>query len=115
MRLDLDHTAHGLLVTVTLSRRNLLALLHKVDWASSRKEMWNTDVWVDGEEAYGIGFRTRCEADAVHYGRRRQPAGPMHWATESFIRAVEGDPSILGLDDDGAVHVDREDDDDADG
>lgn len=38
-------------LVVRLSRRNLLALLHKVQWASSAKEIRTDDCWIDEHQA----------------------------------------------------------------
>lgn len=89
-------------VEVMLSRRNLLALLHKLDMPGSGRQIENNDCWEDGlqtpwypgeETGNGLTPTTlvlRCEDDGEHYGKR--PAGPgvMHPQTESFIRSAGG-------------------------
>lgn len=66
-------------VSVTLSRRNLLTLLHKLDVPDSQRTIRrltddNIAVWV------------RAEDDAEHYGTARTP-GPVHPSSETFIAA----------------------------
>lgn len=56
---------------VILSKRNLLALLHKVDDPTSFKTITHR------------GLIVRVEPDDVHYGGRTP--GPMSKATEKFI------------------------------
>jgi hypothetical protein len=89
-------------VEVVLSRRNLLALLHKLDMPGSRRQIENNDCWQDGvqtpwypgEEAASVLPRTtlvlRCEDDAEHYGRRAVGPGVMHTETERFVQANGG-------------------------
>lgn len=64
-------------VTVTLSRRNLLTLLHKLDMPDSHRTIRrltddNLAVWVTAED------------DAEHYGTVRTP-GPVHPSSEAFV------------------------------
>lgn len=70
-------------IEVVLSRRNLLAGLHKLDMPGSYREL-QTD---DGDDPRVL--RVRFEDDADHYAHpdRRAPkiAGPMHPDTEKFI------------------------------
>ena len=91
-------------VEVTLSRRNLLTLLHKLDMPGSMRQIENNDCWEDGQQTpwYPHERRTasaihttlvlRCENDDEHYDRR--PAGPglMHPATERFVQEGGGAP-----------------------
>jgi hypothetical protein len=96
-RLEIFNLRQGRRVVVTLSRRNLLALLHKIDMPGSAREIKNTDCYEDGiqtpyypgEEATTALPRTtlvlRSEDDDEHYAARPAPPGPMHPATEAFI------------------------------
>lgn len=84
-------------VEVVLSRRNLLALLHKLDMPDSARQIENNDCWEDGKqtpyypgEELGSDLpRTvlvlRCEDDDEHYGRREAGPGIMHPDTEAFV------------------------------
>lgn len=80
-RLELD----GNLVIVTLSRRNLLALLHKLDWPPSARMILNGDCYRDGDPIDDVLLVLRCEDDEEHYARRPAPPGPMHPYTEASI------------------------------
>lgn len=89
-------------VEVTLSRRNLLTLLHKLDMPGSGRQIHNGDCfedgrqtpWEPGEEALSDLRRTvlvlRCEDDDEHYARRSDPPGLMHPDTERFVREHGG-------------------------
>jgi hypothetical protein len=78
MRLDrITHT----LVAVTLSRRNLLTLLAKLDGYPPNSEC--TIVFPGGE---GPELLVHAEEDAEHYARRIAPPGPMHPDTEDRVR-----------------------------
>lgn len=98
-------------VEVTLSRRNLLALLHKLDLPSSNRQLENNYSYEDGietplhrdNEEVSEPPRTtlvlRCENDTEHYARRPDRSGPMHPATERFVQkheGVTGGPPRLG-------------------
>ena len=67
MRVDKDGT-------VVLSRRNVLALLHKLDMPGSARMI------------VGNGIALRVEDDSEHY-KDRVPAGKMHPETEAFIQS----------------------------
>ncbi|MDX6453464.1 MAG: hypothetical protein QOH16_3513 [Gaiellaceae bacterium] len=88
-------------IEVTLSRRNLLALLHKMDTPGSKRTIINGDSWEDGTHTPWPGkpgesalpptlLVLRCEDDLEHYGLRRQPPGEMHTTTETFVREHGG-------------------------
>lgn len=89
-------------VEVVLSRRNLLALLHKLDMPGSARQLENNDCWEDGRQTpYYPGEelgndlpRTvlilRCEDDDEHYGKRDAGPGVMHPETEAFVAAKGG-------------------------
>jgi hypothetical protein len=63
---------------VTLSQRNLLALLHKLVMENSA-----------GTIIKPGGITVHVEPDAVHYAGRSAP-GPMHPDTERFIELMKG-------------------------
>ena len=74
MRLEEGDYGHRLV----LSKRNLLALLHKVDWPEGQRTLVNHDCEVV------------VENDELHYahpsrGDLKGIAGPMHPLTETFI------------------------------
>ncbi len=73
----LEHTPGGALV-VTLSRKNLLAGLHKLEMPGSARTL------VSGDGRLVLSF----EADDEHYAAR--PAGRMHRDTEAFIAREAG-------------------------
>jgi hypothetical protein len=86
VRLDFNDST----VIVTLSKRNLLALLQKADDPLSAKALVSGNAYRDGEETDGLGLVVICETDAQHYGKRRHPAGVMHPVTEAFIARLTG-------------------------
>lgn len=85
-------------VEVVLSRRNLLALLHKLDMPGSARQLENNDCWEDGQQTpYYPGEKLgtdlprtvlvlRCEDDDEHYSKREAGPGIMHPDTEAFVR-----------------------------
>lgn len=85
MRLDISPAT----VVVTLSKRNLLALLQKVDDPLSARMLVSGHVYLQGGLLDGIELVVRCEPDDKHYAEREAP-GPMHPLTESFIERVTG-------------------------
>ena len=80
MRLDINHAA----VVVTLSKRNLLTLLHKVDDPLSTRMLVGGYTYLDGGFFDGIELVVRCEPDNAHYADREAP-GPVHPRAEAFI------------------------------
>lgn len=94
-------------VEVTLSRRNLLALLHKLDLPGSTRQLENNYSYEDGVETPAepevqqmsepprTTLVLRCEDDAEHYAKRPDRPGPMHPATERFVRQHDGVPGDL--------------------
>lgn len=75
---------------VTLSRRNLLTLLHKLDMPGSARRIENNVVYVDGELNDEIMLVLCCEDDEEHYAdpdRLGGPAGRMHPESEAYVRA----------------------------
>jgi len=91
-------------VEVTLSRRNLLTLLQKLDMPGSMRQIENNDCWEDGvqtpfypgeQQASSLPRTTlvlRCEDDDEHYAKRSAGPGPMHPATERFVQEQGGAP-----------------------
>lgn len=83
-------------VKVTLSRRNLLALLHKLDMEGSQRTIQNNDTYVNGKSEPYVLLTLTAEDDEVHYGKRiekyGEASGPgmMHPDTEAFIIGSEG-------------------------
>lgn len=73
-------------IEVILSRRNLLALLHKLDMPDSNREITNNDVRVNGNLATDVMMHLKCENDDEHYAKRVTPPGEMHPDTEAFIQ-----------------------------
>lgn len=96
-RLHLMNLEHERRVEVVLSRRNLLALLHKLDMTGSARQLENNDCWEDGKQTpYYPGEELgsdlprmvlvlRCEDDDEHYAKREAGPGAMHAATEAFV------------------------------
>lgn len=80
-------------VTVVLSRRNLLALLHKVDQEWSKKTLTNDYIYLEGEllDVDTVDFVIQAEPDADHYVQRSAP-GRMHPESETFIATQMGIP-----------------------
>lgn len=101
-RLHLMNLENERRVEVVLSRRNLLALLHKLDMPDSNRQIENNDCWEDGQQTpYYPGEEVgselprtvlvlRCEDDDEHYGKREAGPGFMHPQTEAFVAAQGG-------------------------
>lgn len=73
---------------VTLSRRNLLALLHKLDMQHSHRRIENNVVYVDDELRNDLILVLCAEDDDEHYAdpqRLGSRAGVMHPETETAI------------------------------
>lgn len=85
MRADLGD---GFLL-VTLSKRNLLALLQRVDDPFALRLLTNGFVYRDGALTDGITLVVRCEPDSGHYANREAP-GRMKPSTEEFIARLDG-------------------------
>lgn len=81
MKLDL----HDDIVLVVLSRRNLLALLHKLHLPGSARTLICGDNNLNGEPARDLVLVVQVEDDEQHYGTRLEPPGPMHPATERAL------------------------------
>lgn len=81
-------------VEITLSRRNILALLHKLDWPESARTVQK---YIDG-----VLLTIVAEDDEEHYGD--DAAGVMHDKTERFIEAhkpYSHDDNLTRYEDDG--------------
>jgi hypothetical protein len=106
-RLQIMNLEGGRRVEVTLSRRNLLTLLHKLDMPGSMRQIENNDCLEDGVQTPYYPHEVeasdlpptilvlRCEDDGEHYAKRPAGAGPMHPATESFVQEQSGAPPEL--------------------
>jgi hypothetical protein len=89
MRADLHiGSVEGGLVLVTLSRRNLLALLAKLDEPASWRTIAGGYVYCDEELVDGVTLAVRSEPDELHYADR-EPPGPMLPSTEASIRRAD--------------------------
>jgi hypothetical protein len=69
-------------IEITLSKRNLLALVHKLDMEGSNRTL-------DWQDWDGLRLTVHCEPDGVHY-MDREP-GTMHPLSEEFIQNHEAD------------------------
>lgn len=76
-------------VVVSLSRRNLLALLHKLDLPGSGRLLYTINCEREGKLADDLLLVVRPEDDLEHYGRRGFGPGPMHPLTETFIASAD--------------------------
>jgi len=94
MKLVLTETAGRGNVVVTLSRRNLLALLHKLDLDGSARTITSRHAYrcLDGRTQLvdDLLLIVRSENDDEHYGGRLFPPGVMHPDTEAFISGSRG-------------------------
>ena len=91
MRLDL-YVERGL-VFVTLSRRNLLACLAKLEEPGSFRMITGRYVYVNGELIDELTLVLRAQPDDEHY-QGREPAGPMAATTERRLEELaESRPS----------------------
>ncbi len=82
MKLLVGRTEDGMpVVAVALSRRNLLALLAKLDTEGSECTLHKREPL--GEQ---WALAVIAEEDGEHYDGRAEPPGPMHQVTEAFIR-----------------------------
>ena len=78
MRLDLVSPTK---IAITLSQRNLLTLLAKLDGYPPDSACTITSSGVDGPT-----LEVHAEVDEEHYGDRPEAPGPMHPDTEARIR-----------------------------
>jgi hypothetical protein len=90
MRLDLHRSA----VVVTLSRRNLLTLLHKLERGTSVCALVSGNAYRDRVEINDVQLVVTAEPDEQHYVRR-DPPGEVHPLEEAHLAldgAVSGRP-----------------------
>ena len=80
MKLEITSSA----VIVTLSKRNLLALLQKVDDPCSGRTLVSGNAYRAGARADDVQLTVCCEPDERHYADR-PPPGPVHPKAEAFI------------------------------
>jgi hypothetical protein len=80
---------HDDYVLVTLSKRNLLALLQRVDDPFALRLLTGGYVYRDRELTDGITLIVGCQPDAEHYADR-EPPGRMKPSTEAFIARLDG-------------------------
>lgn len=89
MRLSFHLAGPRPVAEVVLSRRNLLALVHKLEMPGSARTLET-----DTDTPAGWTLRVRCEDDAEHYQHRGwPPPGRMHPDTEQFIASRQEDPT----------------------
>lgn len=90
--MKITHTPQG--IVVTLSKRNLLALLHKVDDPNSARTIESYNAYDEDGNQMTMGdsyFAVVAEPDADHYADRKPfEVGTMHPATEDFIQTNKG-------------------------
>jgi hypothetical protein len=85
MKLELiDARDCGTVVVVTLSLRNVLSLLHKVELPGSARMLMSGHGYREGELADDLLLLVCVEDDGEHY-RGREGPGVMHPETERFI------------------------------
>lgn len=80
MRFEIDLRGGGQVAEVTLSKRNLLALLTKLDMPGSKCTITSR------EAPAGWMLSVRSESDERHYDKRPFAPGRMHPITEEAIR-----------------------------
>lgn len=81
------------LVTVTLSRRNLLALTHLLDVGHRYRVIANGDCYRHGQPVRDIILILRPEEDEPHYARRAEAAGQMRPDAEPYIAKSQQPPT----------------------
>jgi len=97
-RSNIFHNGEKVCVEVVLSRRNLLALLHKLDMEGSARTLHNNDSYIEGNQSSHL-LILKCEDDDEHYAKRESGViGVMHADTETHIAengGVAGNTLIL--------------------
>lgn len=92
MRLELSARE----ITVVLSRRNLLALIHKLDMPGSARTLVGRHTLADGAQTAAPALIVKVEGDEEHYAKRAAGPGEMHPETEEFIAdADDTEASVL--------------------
>jgi hypothetical protein len=66
------------LAIVTLSRRNLLSLLSKLEWTGSHRMIMTEHCYRFGEPVNDTILVIQAEDDDDHYAKRPAPPGSMH-------------------------------------
>lgn len=84
MKLNIVERAGIDVAIVTLSRRNVLALLHKLDMPESHRTLFSGDTFSEGVPVANLRLMVQVEDDPVHYVAREAP-GMMHPDTEAFV------------------------------
>lgn len=87
MRVDISSDTQ--VIALTLSRRNLEALLVKLDIEWSAREIGSANWYRDGEPCNGY-IRVIAEDNDTHYGRENREAGLMHPETEARMVGSDG-------------------------
>ena len=96
MRLQVHKLADGAAAEVTLSRRNLLALLHKLEMPGSARTLMT-----DYDCPEGWCLVVRSEAVVVLFCARAVFPGPLHPMSEIFVRlAASDEDGDAGIDSD---------------
>ncbi len=104
MRLRITEIGDQRVAEVTLSRRNLLALLRKLELHGSGRE-----IWTEYDCPEGWILIARAEDDDEHYAEREAPPGPMRPASELFIALAEREgmePVVVGPEGEQPEHAD---------
>ena len=92
MKLRIHEQPDGAVAVVTLSRRNLMALLHKLEMPGSARTLMT-----DYDCPEGWSLIVRSESTEDHYASRVEP-GPVHPASETFMNLGDGNKPELGED-----------------
>jgi hypothetical protein len=95
-RLEIVENESEMQIHVTLSRRNLYALLHKLDQPSSSRTIVNGDCHRNGCYEPAMFLVLHCEDDPEHYASRSEPPGPMSPDTENYVRKHGGWSPLRG-------------------
>jgi hypothetical protein len=85
VRLDLQSDGEETVIHVTLSERNLLALLQKLAMPGSARTLASAHAYRHDELVDDLTLVVQVEDDDAHYGERGFPPGPMHPQTEQFL------------------------------
>jgi hypothetical protein len=95
LELRLDDGRAGVVI-VTLSRRNLLTLLHKLDMPGSARTITNGYCYLNRELNDRLTLVLRAEDDEAHYGERPEPPGAVHPTSEAYVRRHGGWSPLQG-------------------
>jgi hypothetical protein len=94
LELGLDD-GHAGIAVVTLSRRNLLGLLHALDLRGSARTLTKSDCYLSFAPTDRLRLVLRAEGDA-HYRRRGESPSPVHPESEGFVREHGGWSPLRG-------------------